>query len=196
MTFNTEEVNRLIRERRSVYPNMYSEEKVDRRIIEQMLENANWAPTHAKTEPWRFVVFSGEGIKRFADLQAEVYKVHAQAKDNFEEKKYVKLKNKPLLASHIIAIIMKRTEGTKIPAVEEIEATACAVQNMYLTATAYGVGSYWSSGGMTYLEEAKSHFSLEEEDHILGFMYVGIPAGKWPQGKRGAYEEKVQWVES
>jgi len=26
---------------------------VDNAIIQQMLENANWAPTHKLTEPWR-----------------------------------------------------------------------------------------------------------------------------------------------
>ncbi|MFA0961725.1 nitroreductase [Roseivirga sp. BDSF3-8] len=195
MNFNTEEVNKLIRNRRSIYPKMYSGEKVDRKIIEQMLENANWAPTHGKTEPWRFVVFSGEGIRTFTDLQAATYKVSAEKQGKFEEKKYEKLKTKPLLASHIIAIIMKRDAKGKIPAIEEVEATACAVQNMYLTATAYGVGCYWSSGGMTYLPEAKEHFSLEEEDQLLGFLYVGMPGEKWPDGKRGPLEEKVQWVE-
>lgn len=195
MNFNTDEINRLIRERRSIYPKMYSGETVDRRVIEQMLENANWAPTHGKTEPWRFVVFSGEGIRRFADLQAEVYKVHAESNDSFDEKKFEKLRTKPLMASHIIAIIMKRSTKGKIPAVEEVEATACAVQNMYLTATAYGVGCYWSSGGMTYLDEAKAHFSLEDDDQVLGFLYVGMPEGKWPEGKRGPIMEKVQWVE-
>ena len=64
--FNTSEINRLIRERRSVYPAQYSGEKVDDSIIKQMLENANWAPNHKKTEPWRFTVFSGEGLKQLA----------------------------------------------------------------------------------------------------------------------------------
>ena len=31
--------------------------------------------------------------------------------------------------------------------VEEIEAVACAVQNMHLTATARGLGAYWSTSG-------------------------------------------------
>ena len=71
---------------------------------------------------------------------------------------------------------------------------ACAVQNMYLTATAYGVGCYWGSGGITYLDEAKSFFGLGEKDKLLGFLYLGIPKTKWPEGKRKPIEDKVTWV--
>ena len=66
--FDTTEASRLIRERRSIYPNMYSDEPVDDAVIREMLENANWAPTHRLTEPWRFVVFKGEGLRKLADF--------------------------------------------------------------------------------------------------------------------------------
>ena len=59
------------------------------RLFNQMLENANWAPTHKLTEPWRFTVFTGDGLKTFAGLQASVYK--NSAGDNFKEDNYQKL---------------------------------------------------------------------------------------------------------
>ncbi len=194
---NPEQANELIRKRRSIYPPLYSGEKVDDAIIEQMLENANWAPTHALTEPWRFTVFTGEGLKKLADFQSELYKKLSTADGSFDEKKYQKLHDKPLLCSHIIGIGMKRDPKKKIPEVEEIEATACAVQNMYLTAAAYGVGCYWGTGGITYKDEAKAFFGLGEEDKFLGFLFVGMPKeGKWPEGRRRPVAEKVQWVKA
>lgn len=194
---NPEQANELIRKRRSIYPPLYSGEKVDDAIIEQMLENANWAPTHALTEPWRFTVFTGEGLKKLADFQSELYKKLSTADGSFDEKKYQKLQDKPLLCSHIIGIGMKRDPKKKIPEVEEIEATACAVQNMYLTAAAYGVGCYWGTGGITYKDEAKAFFGLGEEDKFLGFLFVGMPKeGKWPEGRRRPVAEKVQWVKA
>lgn len=194
---NPELANELIRKRRSIYPPLYSGEKVEEAVIEQMLENANWAPTHALTEPWRFTVFSGEGLKKLADFQSELYKKLSTANGSFDEKKYQKLQDKPLLCSHIIGIGMKRDPKKKIPEVEEIEATACAVQNMYLTAAAYGVGCYWGTGGITYKDEAKAFFGLGEEDKFLGFLFVGTPKeGKWPEGKRRPVAEKVEWVKA
>ncbi|MEM9328554.1 MAG: nitroreductase [Bacteroidota bacterium] len=194
MNFDVQEVSRLIRSRRSIYPAMYSGEIVSDDIIREMLENANWAPNHGLTEPWRFIVFKGEGIKELARFQSELYRERTTASGDFQEMKFEKLASKPLLCSHIIAIGMKRPDGKKFPEVEEIEAVACAVQNMYLTATAHGVGCYWGSGGVTYWEEAKSFFDLGADDRLLGFLYVGMPRGNWPEGRRTPMDDKVRWV--
>ncbi|KYG84388.1 nitroreductase [Roseivirga seohaensis] len=197
MKFSIEETNKLLRNRRSIYPAMYSDVSVDDAIIKEMLENANWAPTHKLTEPWRFVVFKNEGLKKLATFQSELYKELSTKAGNFDASKFEKLATKPLLASHIIAIGMKRDPKALVPEIEEISSVACAVQNMYLTATANGVGCYWGSGGITYKEEAKSFFGLGAEDKLLGFLYVGnLKTDKWPAGKRSPIEEKVSWVES
>lgn len=192
--FNTEEINRLISRRRSIYPNMFSGERVDDALVEQMLENANWAPTHALTEPWRFKVFTGSGLNKLADFQSALYKEKTEATSEFDETKFRKLQEKPLQCSHIISIGMQRDPKAKVPEIEEVASVACAVQNMYLTAAAYGIGCYWGSGGVTYWPEAKSFFDLKEADKLLGFLYLGVPKTKWPQGRRKPLADKVQWV--
>ena len=192
MTLDPESFNALIAGRRSVFQAQYSGEKVDDSIVRKMLENANWAPTHKLTEPWRFTVFTGEGLQTFAGLQASVYKNTAGA--GFKEENYQKLLATPLLASHIISIGMKRHADKNIPEFEEIAAVSCAVQNMYLTATAYEVGCYWTTGGVTNNEAAKPFFNLDAADKLMGFLYVGVSAVPSPQGKRSPVEEKVKWI--
>jgi nitroreductase len=193
--FDIEQINELIRTRRSIYPAQYSGERVDDRIIEQMLENANWAPNHKHTEPWRFIVFTEAGLDQLGQFQADIYKQFSTSKGNFDEAKLEKLRNKPAMASHVIAIGMKRDEKRSIPVEEEISAVAAAVQNMQLTASAHGVGCYWGSGGITYMAEAKKALGLEKDDQLLGFLYVGMPKeGFWPQGKRTPINDKVNWV--
>ncbi len=193
MHFDINQLNTLIRERRSTFPRQYDAGKpVDDAVIQQMLENANWAPTHKLTEPWRFTVFSGEGRKTFGHLQASVYK--NTAAENFKEDNYQKLLNTPLLASHIISIGMKRHAQQNIPEMEEIAAVACAVQNMYLTAAAYGVGCYWTTGGITFNEAAKPFFELEAADKLMGFFYVGVIATPSAPGKRLPIDGKVKWI--
>jgi len=191
---NPEEVNELMRSRRSVFPKNYTGEKVDDGIIKQMLENANWAPTHKFTEPWRFVVFTGDGLKKLAAFQSECYKQVTQAKGTFDEKKYDGLKVKPMESSHVIAVGMKRDEKKSVPEWEEMGAVFCAIENMYLTATAYGIGCYLSTGGITNFEEAKSFFGLSPEDKLVGFIQIGIPKGLPIAGKRKPIEEKVKWI--
>lgn len=194
--FDTQEINQLFSYRRAIYPAMFSRERIDDAIIEQLLENANWAPTHARTEPWRFTVFADEGLQTLAQFQADLYRQLSTEEGNYQESKFKKLLDTPLMCSHIISIGMKLDAKGKVPAIEEAEAVACAVQNMWLTATAYGIGCYWGSGGITYKAEALSFFALEPEDQLLGFLYLGIPKGEWPEGQRKPIAEKVRWVKS
>lgn len=190
-----QQFNELVKIRRSVFPDQFVKGKeIPRDIIEQVLTNATWAPNHGQTEPWEFTVFSGQGLKTFADFQSELYK--KTAGENFTEKKYQKLQATPLLASHIISLGMKRTTTKRIPEIEDIEAVACAAQNIYLSLAAYGLGGYWTTGGITYQPEAKTFFNLSEEDKLLGFFYIGYIDIPSPSAKRKPLEEKVKWVNS
>ncbi len=187
-----EYASKLIRERRSIYTNLFSGEPVPDEIIHEMIENARWAPTHKLTQPWRFTVFSGEGLKKLARYQAEVYRERAV---EFDQSKYDKLLKKPLECSHVIAIGMHRDPAHRIPEVEEVCAVACAVQNMWITASAYRAGCYWSTGGITFYDGVGEFFGWEAEDQLLGFLFMGMPRiSKWPEGKRDEMTDKVSWV--
>ena len=186
--------NELARNRRSVFPDQFDPgKKIDDNIIEEIITNATWAPDHGRSEPWQFSVFTGEGLKTLADFQSELYQ--QEARDNFKEATYIKLQRQPLKASHIISIGMKRTTTKNIPETEDIAAVACAVQNIYLSVTAYGLGGYWTTGGVTYLEKAKSFFGLGEQDKLLGFFYIGHVAIPSVGATRAPIEEKMKWID-
>jgi nitroreductase len=192
MSIDKSTVNQLIRNRRSTFPKQFDAgKKIPDEIVEEILANATWAPTHGHTEPWHFVVFTGQGLKKLADFQSELYKIETP---DFKPDKYTKLKEQPLIASHLVAICMKRTENTRIPEIEEIASVACAVENIYLSLDAYGIGGYWTTGGPTYFENAKSFFGLGAADKLLGFFYLGYVAVPSPPGKRKPISEKTVWV--
>ena len=193
MEYNVEEVNRLIRNRRSVFPKQFEDgNKIDDAVVQEILVNATWAPNHGQTEPWRFVIFTGKGLEKLATFQSELYK--KEAGENFKEATYQTLSSNPLKASHVIAICLKRDPNKRFPEVEEIAAVSCAVQNIYLSVTAYGLGGYWTTGGVTYKQSAKEFFGLGEDDKLLGFFYMGNVAVPSVAGKRKAVEEKVESV--
>ncbi len=187
------DVNNLLRSRRSTFPDQFDvNKKVDDETIKEILVNATWAPNHGREEPWHFTVFSGGGLQAFAKLQSELYK--ETTPNNFKEATYKKLQEQPLCASHIIAIGLKRSTNKNIPEVEDVAAVACAVQNIYLSLAAYGLGGYWTTGGITYRPQAKALFGLGEEDKLLGFFYIGYVAVPTVGGSRKPIEEKVNWV--
>lgn len=187
--------DQIIQQRRSVYQKDYLPGLVDDAIIRRMLENADRAPTHKRTEPWRFTVFTGDGIRVLAEFQAACYKQVTEANGSFKVDRWNNLLTKPMESSHIIAVGMKREPAKSLPEWEELGAVFCAVENMYLTATAYGVGCYLSTGGVTNFEEAKSFFGLGPDDRLCGFLHVGlIGTIDAPLSKRKPLEEKVRWV--
>ena len=194
--FNIEEVNKIIRNRRSQFVAQFKEnDPIEDSIIKELLENANWAPTHKLTQPWHYMVFSGEGLKKLADYQSNLYKERSEKTGVFKEAVYTKLKENPLKASHVIAIGMKRDLRANLPEMEEIAAVAMSVQNMYLTASARGLAAYWSTGAPTFWPEAKPFFGLGEEDMLMGFFFIAKPVSDgWPEGKRTPISDKVTWV--
>lgn len=193
MKYNLSEISELLRNRRTIYPEDYSERKVHREMVEKMLGNAVWAPTHGMTQPWRFKVFMDAGIPVLAKTMQDLYKQTTPA-EKFKQAKYERMYQRIMKSSVVIAVCMHRQDEGKIPEMEEIEAVACAVQNMHLTCTAYGLGGYWSTGGATYSNEMKKFLGIREQDKCLGFFMMGYPVGEWPAGHRKPIEYVTEWI--
>ena len=88
---------------------------------------------------------------------------------------------------------MQRGALPKIPALEEIAATAIAIQNILLGATAAGIASFWSTGGMAHHSVMKHFLQLKEEDIVMSILYLGY-SDEQIEGKRQTQiEEKVIW---
>jgi nitroreductase len=188
-TFST--ISTIIKNRRSIKPVTMNGKKIPDEQVHALLELADWAPTHGFTEPWRFVVYANP--VDFCHQHAELYKQNTVAED-FDRGVYNKFYEQGDKASHIIIAIMKRGNLPKIPVVEEIEAVACSVQNILLGATAMGIASFWSTGGMIMKQPMKDFLNIGEEDHMIGVLYLGY-ADKQPTGSRTIpLKEKIKWI--
>lgn len=133
-------VNDLIRTRRRGFVPQFEPGKIiPDNSIWQLLENANRAPSHKRTESWHFTVGTGVGLRKLADFQANLCKVTAGPK--FDEGKYAKRLARPPQCSPIIASGRKRVDQG-LPKIEEIEAVAGATQNLARSAHAYSLGGF------------------------------------------------------
>lgn len=185
-------MNLAIRNRRSVFSSQFdNDRKIPDEIIMEILHNANAAPTHKLTEPWRFTVFAGKGLETLAQKQAAIYKEHAG--ESYRENKHTNLLNSPRLCSHIIAIGCKRSVRM-IPELEEIAAVSCAVQNIYLSLDAYGIGGYWSTGGITFMKQANELVGLGPDDIFMGFFFLGYVQVPSVHRTPSSLDDKVTWV--
>jgi nitroreductase len=184
-------ISYIIKQRRSTKPVVMNGKKIPDMQVHSLLELADWAPNHGFTEPWRFVVYANP--PEFCHRHAELYKQSVNP-DQFEQGVYDKFYYQGDKASHVIIATMKRGRLPKIPALEEIEAVACAVQNILLGATALNIASFWSTGGMALKQPMKDFLELGEEDQVIGVLYFGY-AGQLPAGSRSIpLEEKIKWI--
>ncbi len=165
----------LIRARRSLKPaDMDAERPLPEALLLRVLENGTWAPTHGMTEPWKFHVFTGAGRQRLGEAMVAIYP-QVTAPEAVRADKLEKLGRNPLLAPVVVACCVERRGGDKIPLLEEIQAVACALQNIMLSATAAGLGSFWSSPPLLGSREFGAWLGQGPEDRCIGLLYLGWP---------------------
>ena len=173
------DLTQIIRSRRSLKPaDMDAERPVPEDLLLQLLENGTWAPTHGLTEPWKFHVFTGAARQRLAETLVAVYP-QVTPPDQVRPDKLEKLARNPLLAPVVVACCVERRGGDKIPFLEEVEAVSCALQNIMLSATAVGLGSFWSSPPLLGSREFGAWLGQGPDDLCIALLYLG-----WPRSER------------
>ena len=176
----------------SVYPPQYIDKPIDKETLLKILESANWAPTHKLTEPWRFKIFQGDAKKKLGDFLSEPYR-GSISQENFSLVKYEKMKANPVKASCVLAICMHRDPDERLPEWEELAAVAAAVQNIWISSSAYGIGGYWSSP--PWIENLSQHVRLNDGEKCIGLFYMGYFEPMQTNRKRGDVNEKLTWIE-
>lgn len=186
-------LNDIIHNRRSIFPKSYDTNRaIPKELILQILENANAAPSHKLTEPFRFEILRGPIRQELADYLLADYLQNTPL-DEQSEMKIKKFQENPLLSNVVIALKMKR-HAALVPEWEEIAEVAMAVQNMWLTCTALGIGCYWGSAP-SMVARGGNFLKLEADEQCLGLFYMGYPKSDvpFPAPKRTPIADKIIW---
>ena len=169
---------------------------VPRELIEKLLDAGNQAPNHYTVRPWRFFVLTGDARKRLGDVMA------ASQKDRFPDlpaEGLDKTRALPLRAPVLIALGVDKPAESKVIEVENISAVAAAAQNILLAAHALGLGAMIRTGDWARDPKVKHFFGLAEDQHIVGFIYVGYPevqADPAPvPAPRPAVADRIVWMD-
>ena len=189
-TNDFETIQHLINYRRSIFPASYTTQEISKDTLVRLLECANAAPTHKLTQPWRFNVFRGKGLQRLANQLAELYRQNTP-ETLFLQKKYDTTREKVLQSAAVIAINVHYSGD--VPEWEELAATACAVQNLWLAASASGIGGYWSSPGS--IAQMGDFLGLAANEKCIGFFYMGYHQESMREANRTSVAEKTTWEE-
>ncbi|WP_127532014.1 nitroreductase family protein [Paenibacillus kobensis] len=183
-----------IRTRRSI--GKVKPDPVDKALIEEMIEDATWAPNHHGTEPWKFIVMTGEGRRTLGEAYARIAGEAVSGLSAGElEERLDKERAKANRAPVVIAAVCSPSDNPKATAIEELAAAHAAVQNLLLSAHSHGLGAVWRSGDPMYHPFMHEAFGLGEKESLVGLIYIGYPDMKDLPGKRQPAASKTVWLE-
>ena len=188
---NANDLLSIIKERRSIFPPQYNTEEITREELMHIFFAANWAPSHKKTEPWRFIVLEGPSKDRFREYVKRVY-VQGTPTDQLSDRKINALIEKCDKSNKVVLINFINSE--KNPEWEELAATSMAVQNMWLMASALKIGAYWSSPA-NIIANVDEFTTMDEGEKCVGVFYMGKFDGESPEAVRQSIEEKVKFLD-
>jgi nitroreductase len=165
---------------------------VPRELIEKLLGAAVQAPNHYKVRPWRFAVMAGAGREKLGEVMAQSTRT---ARPDATEEELQKDRSKPLRAPVVIAVAVDKPALPKVKEIENICATAAAVQNMLLAAPALGLAAMWRTGPSATDPAVKQFLGWDPDQHLIGFIYAGYPQHELAPHERPSFEDRTVWLD-
>ena len=137
-------------------------------------EAALRAPDHGWIRPSRFIEVSGDGLEKLSNIFQEFARNHLEDVSDDILEKY---KQAPFRAPMIIILVSTIKEHPKVPALEQMFSTAAAGQNILLALNALGFGGIWRTGKFALNKKIGSFLGLDDNQEVLGYLYIGTPVG-------------------
>ena len=162
----------LIRTRRSI--STFLDKPIPDGLIEGLLEIAVWAPNHHLTEPWRFILLTGNAPKRYAEIRrdmavegaktADAEKLHQIAEGTY---------NKFAIVPVYLVVAMKQNTDPEV-CEEDYAACCCLVQNFMLLAWEQGLGTTWKT--LKKDTRLRTFLGLTLDEKAVSIVQIGFPA--------------------
>ncbi len=180
------------RTRRTIKPPMMDPVRnIPEKILMEILEDAHWAPTHGMTQPWHFHVFTDDGRALLVKALQSLYDEITPAAE-FRAEKRAKLSDNILQAPITIAVTAHVESCGTISKQDELCATACAVQNLLLSAYQRGIGSFWATPPVACSQEVTQWLGLDSQHISLGLIFLGyVREGHTAKSLRSPLQEKI-----
>lgn len=161
----------------------------EKELISKILAAGVRAPNHHLTQPWRFVVLTGDALQELGDAWARG--AEREGKDPES------VRSKSQRAPVVITVIERpKAHLRKVQEVEEHHATGAAMQNMLLAAHDFGLAAMLRTGPAAHIPEVLDYLGVAEGELVAGYIYVGWPddeAGERGPTRRTDAAELTEW---
>jgi nitroreductase len=125
------------------------------------------SPDHAGLRPWRLVSLRGGDRNRLGAALAEGF---GDAPGSPEA---ARTATKPLRAPLLLSILATPVQHPKVPAWEQLAATAALISTLQLVLFDAGWTAMWRSGPAVELPEVLRLIGVRDGEQLLGWLYVG-----------------------
>lgn len=163
------DLTQLIKSRRSI--KRFSDREVSTQLITDLLDIAVWAPNHHLTQPWRFILFTGEGREKFANAVRE-WKMSKEPNPSKKQEEGDKLYQK-LMGNPAFLLVVMEEHPILSKREEDIEATSCLIQNFSLLAWEQDLGMTWHSQGWLHEPIVRDAIGIKPGERIIANLHMG-----------------------
>jgi nitroreductase len=143
-------------------------------LLEQLLAVSLGVPDHLQLRPWRFLTIRGDARFKLGELFASA-QLLKQA--DCSQEQVDKLKSRALRAPLIVVGICKGLSHEKVPELEQQLSTGCVLHNLGLALYSMGYGAIWRTGSLAHDATIRQGLGLNDEESIVGYLYIGTPCG-------------------
>jgi nitroreductase len=168
-----------IKQRRSV--RSYKEDKIDKKIVSELISAGTSAPTGANSQPWRFVVAESDAFrKKIAKLSVPYYKKWLSGMPEAFRKMREGVDAESIDVVYYGAPLVVFVIGKGMTADFDC---SMACENMMLAARSLGIGSCWVFIGSLVAKEKEiaDAFGMTEGEKIYGPIIFGYPKDGFPE---------------
>lgn len=157
-----------IRTRRSI--RRFTEDEVDDKTINLIIEMGTWAPSGLNNQPWRFVIVRDQSIRNEISTKTKYSKI---------------IQNAPVC----IAVFLDHTRSYNY--VKDVQAIGACLQNMLLTIHHLGLGGVWLGEILKNREEVEKILGVPKGMELMAVVALGHTTEKGGQGDRRQLSEVI-----
>ncbi len=155
-----------------------------------ILTAAARTPDHGKLEPWRFVVFEHDALKRLGDAVAD-----RGREIGLEADAVAKSVSQFSNADLAVAVIFCPRDSQKIPQIEQMLSSGAVCLSLVNAALASGWGANWLTGWAVHDQQfCESALGLAEGEVVAGMIHVGTETSAPPERPRPDIYAITTWI--
>jgi coenzyme F420-0:L-glutamate ligase/coenzyme F420-1:gamma-L-glutamate ligase len=193
----------LISRRRSI--RKFSSRKVPTKILNEILQAAQWAPSAHNAQPWRFIVLTdpaskmglAEAMSKAWNADLTIDGVATEVRKKMTEASTKRFASAPALIVACLTMqgMRKYFDSSRLKNERDlaVQSIGAAIQNLLLKAYSKNLGTCWFSAPVFCKGTVRSILGIPESIEPQALITLGYPLEKPKAPRRKSLQEIVHW---